>query len=55
MYQRNSVSAKCRQSAALDALIELVRLLARQAAWELVVRAPTPPEKQKQLQPDGSK
>jgi hypothetical protein len=43
MRQRGSTSVQNGKSAAADRLIALVRLLARQAAAEFVVRAPAPP------------
>jgi hypothetical protein len=42
MRQTGSISTKSGQSAGLDALIALVRLLARQAAREFVLHAPVP-------------
>jgi len=47
MRQRGSTSVKNSQSAATDALIALVRLLARQAAAEFAVLAPAPAETSK--------
>jgi hypothetical protein len=44
MRERDSTSANNSPSATADPLIALVRLLARQAAAELAVRAPIPPE-----------
>jgi hypothetical protein len=55
MRQRGSTSIKSGQSAAPDALIALVRLLARQAAREFVVQAPALPDSQKHPQPGDRK
>ena len=44
MSQRDSTSLKSSQSSAPDALIDLVRLLARQAAREFVYPPPAPPD-----------
>jgi len=44
MRQRFSTSIESSRSAASDALIGLVRLLARQAAQEFVLHTPTPPD-----------
>jgi hypothetical protein len=55
MRQRGSTSFKSSRSAAPDALIALVRLLARQAAREFVVQAPAPPASQKHPQPGDRK
>jgi len=44
MRRRDSTSTKSSPSAGPDALIALVRLLARQAAHEFVVQGPAPPD-----------
>jgi hypothetical protein len=44
MRERGSTSIESSQSAAPDALIALVHLLARQAAGDFVIRAPAPAE-----------
>jgi hypothetical protein len=44
MRERGSTSIESSRSAAPDALIALVRLLARQAAREFVVRTSAPPD-----------
>jgi hypothetical protein len=54
MRQRDSTSIESGRSAAPDALITLVRLLAHQAAREFV-QASAPPDSQKQPQPDNRK
>lgn len=51
MHEQGLTSCKSSQFAAPDALIALVRLLARQAAQEFVVEAP-PPDSQEQPEPD---
>jgi hypothetical protein len=48
MGQRDSTSVNNSQSAVADALIALVRLLARQAAAEFAVGAPVPTSNLKQ-------
>jgi hypothetical protein len=55
MRQCDSISAKSSQFAASDALIAIVRLLARQAAREFVVQASALPGRQKQSQPDDQR
>jgi hypothetical protein len=52
MRQRDSTSLKNSQSASADALIALVRLLARQAAAEFAANAPAAPETDN-LRPEG--
>jgi hypothetical protein len=51
MRQCDSSSAKSSQSAAPDALIAIVRLLARQAAREFVGQPSAPPASPNQSQP----
>jgi len=52
MRQRDSTSVNSVQTAASDALIALVRLLARHAAAEFAVHAPAAPETGN-LKPEG--
>jgi hypothetical protein len=54
MRPREPIPTKSSPSAGPDALIVLVRLLARQAAREFVLHAPAPSDK-KQLQPEDRK
>jgi len=44
MRERGSTSIESSRSAAPDALIALVRLLARQAAGDFVLHTPAPPD-----------
>jgi hypothetical protein len=44
MRERGSTSIESSRAAAPDALIALVRLLARQAAGDFVLHTPTPPD-----------
>jgi hypothetical protein len=55
MGQCDSTSANSSQSAAPNALIAIVRLLARQAAREFAVQASAPPHSQKQPRVDDRK
>jgi hypothetical protein len=52
MRQRGSTSIKSSPSAGPDALIALVRLLARQAAHEFVAQAPAPSHSEQPQQGD---
>jgi hypothetical protein len=54
MRGRDSTSVKNSSSVGLDALIALVRLLAREAARDFVVQA-TAPESQKQPEADHTR
>ena len=55
MRANGAKPSKTKQPAAPDALIALVRLLARETARECLVQTPAPPENQEQPQQDDRK
>jgi hypothetical protein len=55
MRARGARSTETNQPAATDALIALVRLLAREAARECLGQTPAPPERQEQHLPNDRK
>lgn len=55
MRRRGATSPETNQPAATDALIALVRLLAREAARERLNQTPAPPDDQEQPRPDDRK
>jgi hypothetical protein len=55
MRRRGATSPETNEPAASDALVALVRLLARESAREWLNQTPAPPEYQQQLRRDDRK